>query len=449
MFDAIYNFMMVVANWFWGMPVLVILIGGGLYLTVCTDFVQFKHFGTAMKLTVGKTFGKNAEKGEGISGWQTVCAALSGTIGTGNIVGVGTAIAMGGPGAVLWMEITGLVAMCIKSCEAMTSVKYRMTLPNGGYHGGPYYMIRDGLGSKPLAWLYNIGLIPSLVIAAGVHTGSTVSAAEQMGLPGMPVFICAAVIVALVCWGGVTMLVNITDKLVPFMSALYILGGTVVILLNIGNLPNVIVQIFTGAFSGTAAVGGFAGATVSACMRYGLARGMYSNDAGNGIAGIIHAQSNAKDPVEQGLWGVFEVFMDTTIVCTFTALVILSTGQWQTGEPGSTLAINSFAAGLGPIGLYIAGCSLMLFAMSTAMSFSTFVGLQIEHQTGSRLARRVIEVLYIATMYAGAYMGIDKIIATTDFTNAILMLVNMPALCILGRSIGKDYKAFFAKVEKK
>lgn len=447
MLSKLYDAVMAATNWFWGIPVLIILIGGGIYLSACTGFVQFSHFGTAMKMTIGKTFGKNKEKVEngGVSGWQTVCAALSGTIGTGNIVGVGTAIAMGGPGAVFWMELTGCVAMCIKYCEAMMAVKYRKPKPSGGYEGGPYFYLRDGLKCKPLAIFWNIVVIPTLLLAAGVHTGSTLDAAVRLGLPRVPVLAVAVIVVALIVYGGVKVLCDVTDKLVPIMSALYILGGIAVIAVNIGNVGSAILSIFQYAFTGHSAVGGFTGAAVAATLRYGLARGMYSNDAGNGIAAVIHSQAETKEPVEQGFWGIFEVFADTIVVCTFTALVILSTGQWQSGDPGSVLAINSFGAALGQVGVVIASVSLMLFAMSTAMSFSTFVGLTAENVYG-KTAKWICEIIYLGMMVAGGMLGVDKILALTDTFNGLCILGSLVGLILMGRQIRDETNHYFNDV---
>ena len=450
MLTTLYNAVSAATDWFWGVPALVILIGGGIYLSFCTRFVQFRHFGAAMKMTIGKSFGKkrSGENGGGITGWQTVCAALSGTIGTGNIVGVGTAIAMGGPGAVLWMELTGCVAMCIKYCEAMMAVKYRKPKPEGGYAGGPYYYIRDGLKCKPLATFWNVVLIPTLLLAAAIHTGSTCDAAARLGLPRIPVLIVAVVAVALIMYGGVRALCDVTDKLVPIMSIIYLGGGLAVIALNAGNLIPAFLSIFRYAFTGHAAISGFAGAGVAATIRYGLARGMYSSDAGNGIAAIIHAQANTKEPVEQGFWGIFEVFMDTIIVCNFTALVILSTGQWQTGDQGSVLAINSFGSALGQAGLLIAAVAPMLFAMSTVMSFSTFVGLQVENVWGS-VAKKICQVIFLGMMGAGGLNGVDSILFLTDTFSGLCICGSLVALILMGGEIRRETDRYFKEVYPK
>ena len=446
MFAAIYNAISAATDWFWGAPALIILIGGGIWLTICTRFVQFRHFGAAMKMTIGKSFSKRSEQKQGgVTGWQTVCAALSGTIGTGNIVGVGTAIAMGGPGAVFWMELTGCIAMCIKYCEAMMAVKYRKPKPDGGYAGGPYYYIRDGLKCKPLAIFWNIVLIPTLLLAAAIHTGSTCDAAARLGISRVPVLVIAIIVVALIMYGGVRALCDVTDKLVPIMSIIYLGGGLVVIALNAGNIIPSIISVFAFAFTGHAAVGGFAGAAVASTIRYGLARGMYSSDAGNGIAAIIHSQANTKEPVEQGLWGIFEVFMDTIIVCNFTALVILTTGQWETGDPGSVLAINSFESALGQTGLLIAAVSLMLFAMSTVMSFSTFVGLQAENVWGSA-ARKVCQIIFLIMMAAGGMNGVDSILFLTDTFSGLCICGSLIALILMGGQIRKETDRYFNEI---
>lgn len=446
MFAAVYHAVSAATDWFWGVPALIILIGGGIWLTICTRFVQFRHFKTAMKMTIGKMFTKNKTKGEGgITGWQTVCAALSGTIGTGNIVGVGTAIAMGGPGAVFWMELTGCIAMCIKYCEAMMAVKYRRKKEDGTYAGGPYYYIRDGLKCKPLAIFWNVVLIPTLLVAAAIHTGSTCDAASRLGLPRVPVMVVTVLIVAAIMYGGVRALCDVTDKLVPIMSLLYLGSGLIVIAVNAENILPSIISVFEYAFTGHAAVGGFAGAGVAATIRYGLARGMYSSDAGNGIAAIIHSQANTKEPVEQGFWGIFEVFMDTIIVCNFTALVILTTGRWEMGDQGSVLAINSFESVLGNAGLWIAAVSLMLFAMSTVMSFSTFVGLQAENVWG-KMARNVCQVIFLAMMIAGGLEGVDSILFLTDTFSGLCICGSLVALILMGSEIRKETDRYFHEV---
>ena len=446
MFAAVYHAVSAATDWFWGVPALIVLIGGGIWLTFCTRFVQFRHFNIAMKMTIGKMFNKGKTKSEGgITRWQTVCAALSGTIGTGNIVGVGTAIAMGGPGAVFWMELTGCIAMCIKYCEAMMAVKYRRKKEDGSYAGGPYYYIRDGLKCKPLAVFWNVVLIPTLLLAAAIHTGSTCDAAARLGLPRIPVLVVAVLLVAAIMYGGVKALCDVTDKLVPIMSILYLGSGLAVIAMNAGNILPSIISIFEFAFTGHAAVSGFAGAAVAATIRYGLARGMYSSDAGNGIAAIIHAQANTKEPVEQGFWGIFEVFMDTIIVCNFTALVILTTGQWQTGDQGSVLAINSFDSTLGSAGLWIAAMSLMLFAMSTVMSFSTFVGLQAENVWGTA-ARKVCQVIFLVMMVAGGMKGVDSILFLTDTFSGLCICGSLVALILMGGEIRKETDRYFNEV---
>ena len=267
----IYNAVLAYNAWIWGIPILIILIGGGLYLSFVTGFVQVRHFPDVLKSTVGGMFNKEEMKEETgkhhgtISSFQAVSAALAAVLGTGNIVGVGTAIAAGGPGAIFWMWIVGFVAMALKYSEACVSIAVREKKPEGGYKGGANYYLSKI--NKPLGFAWSIAMIYSLITAAGVHTGSVVTACESLGIPRLVATIVVCIIIALIIFGGIQALVQITERLVPFMAAIYIIGGLAVVVLNIGNLIPAIVSIFKGAFTGTAAIGGFAGATISAAIR--------------------------------------------------------------------------------------------------------------------------------------------------------------------------------------
>lgn len=437
---AFYNAVSAFTNWVWSLPVLVILIGGGLFLTIMCDFVQFKHFGAAMKQVLGNMF-KGTSDGK-ISGWQAVTAALSATLGTGNIVGVGTAIALGGPGAVFWMWVIGMVAMALKYAEATLAVHTRSIDKDGNITGGaPRYL---GNIWKPMGIAYCICQTVAFLIAAGVHTGSVVTGAESLGLPRIASTAAVCVILALVLFGGLTMLVKITDKLVPIMAAIYLAAGLLIIILNIGNLIPALVSIFTGAFSGAAPTGGFVGATLAATIKNGCARGMYSSDAGNGSSSFIHAQANVDDPVKQGCFGLFEVFFDTIIVCTFTALVILCTGTWTTGAPGSVLAINAFNDSLGTIGNIIASLGLILFAGSTALSFCTFVGLCIDNMFHNKTVRYICQVIFVIIAFAGGTVGVDIMLMWADCANAFTVGFNTLGMCILAGTLRKMTKSYFS-----
>lgn len=438
----IYNAVSAFTNWAWSLPVLIVLIGGGLWLTIACDFVQFKHLGTVLKSTVGSMFNKGAKDHSKISGLQAVTAALSATLGTGNIVGVGTAIALGGPGAVFWMWIIGMVAMALKYAEATLSVHTRVKGEGGRWLGGaPRYL--SGIW-KPLGVAYCICQLVAYLIAAGVHTGSVVTAAESLGVPRMASTVVVCVVLAIVLFGGLLMLVKITDKLVPIMSAVYILAGLVIIVLNIGNLIPAVASIFTGAFTGAAPTGGFVGAALTATIKNGCARGMYSSDAGNGSSSFIHAQADVDDPVKQGMFGVFEVFFDTIVVCSFTALVILCTGVWTTGAAGSVLAINAFESGLGGAGRIIASLGLLLFAGSTALSFCTFVGLLIDDMFNNKVVRYISQIIFVILAFVGGTVGVDSMLLWADFANVFTITLNTVGMLMLTKLLRRLTKDFFA-----
>lgn len=438
---VIYDVCMGISNWLWSMPILVVLIGGGIYLTIMCDFVQFKHMGTVFKMTIGETFKKADKNGDGISGWQAVTAALSATLGTGNIVGVGTAIALGGPGAVFWMWVVGMVAMALKYAEATLAVATRIKDENGRWLGGAVRYLSNLW--KPLGIVFGICQLYGYMVAAGVHTGSVVGGAESLGIPRIASTIVVCIILAIVLFGGLKMLVRITDKLVPIMAGLYIAAGFIIIVLHINNLIPAIASIFAGAFTGAAATGGFAGAALAATIKNGCARGVYSSDAGNGSSSMIHAQAEVDDPVHQGFFGVFEVFFDTIIVCSFTALVILVTGVWETGDPGSVLAINAFAGTLGGVGNLIASLGLILFAGSTALAFCTFMGLMIDDMFDNKILRTGAQLVFIALAFVGGTVGVDIMLPWADFGNAFTILFNVGGMCAMAGMLHKMTKNYF------
>ena len=425
----IYNAVLAFNSWIWGIPILIILIGGGLYLSFITGFVQVRHFPTIIKSTVGSMFNKEEMKEETgkhhgtISSFQAVSAALAAVLGTGNIVGVGTAIAAGGPGAIFWMWVVGFVAMALKYSEACVSIAVREKKPEGGYKGGANYYLSKI--NKPLGFAWSIAIMYGLITAAGVHTGSVVTAAESLGVPRLVATIIVCIIIALIIFGGLQALVQITERLVPFMAAIYILAGLAVVVLNIGNLVPAFVSIFKGAFTGTAALGGFAGATVSAAIRNGCARGVYSSDAGNGQSSIAYAQSSETDPVKQG----------TRRLCT---------GVWQTGEAGSTLAITAFKSALGGAGNVIASLGLMMFAGSTVLAFCTFIGLTCENVFG-KTGRWIGQIGFVILAFVGGTVGVDILLGWADFGNAWTLTLNIIGLLCFSKQIAKWTKNYFEK----
>ncbi|MCD8010129.1 MAG: amino acid carrier protein [Lachnospiraceae bacterium] len=415
----IYNAIMTFTDWMWTLPLLILLIGGGLVITIACDFVQIKHFGFMLRTTLS---GGSKSSGEGqISGLQAMIATLANTIGTGNIVGVGSAIAIGGPGAIFWMWVIGFVAMALKYSEAVLGVATRIKDENGNWKGGANRYL--SMVWKPLGVAWAISCVFTMAIACGVHTGSITDSAETFGIPAPLVTIIFTIIVFFVIRGGVKALVSVTDKLVPIMGIVYILSGLLVIVLNISNLIPSLVLIFTDAFTGTAATGGFVGATVTVAIRNGCARGVYSNDGGNGSASILHSQADIDEPVEQGMYGIFEVFACTMVICTFTALVVLCTGAWQSGDAGSVMAINAFST-IGPIGHFVSALSLILFAASSALSMATSSGILAEDLFGKTM-KRIIQVCVIVCVFVGGIIGVDAALPWVDVCNMIMILFNV------------------------
>ena len=285
---AIYNAIMAFTGWMWTLPMLIVLIGGGLVITVACDFVQIKHFGHMLKTTFGDAAHNKDESG--ISSWSAMVATLANTIGTGNIIGVGSAIALGGPGAVFWMWVIGFIAMALKYAEALLGVYTRQKDENGQWRGGAnIYLAKIW---KPLGWIWAVSCCFGMGIGCGVHTGAITSSVATFGVQPMITTIICCVIIIAVLLGGLGALVKVTDKLVPTMAFIYMAAGAILIILNIQNFVPAFVSIFTNAFTGTAATGGFAGAALSATIKNGCARGVYSNDGGNGSASILHAQAN-------------------------------------------------------------------------------------------------------------------------------------------------------------
>ncbi len=446
--QTIYNIMIDFANWIWGWPMLIFLGLSGIFLGIRIGGIQFREFPYIMKNTIG-SMTKPGESG-GVSGFQAVSGALAATLGTGNIVGIGIGIAYGGPGAIFWMWVIGLLAMGIKYSEVLCSVKYRERSDNGEYIAGPYKYISRGLHNKFLGKILSVAyvlvMIAALLIAAGVHTGAITDAMEQVKVPRFISTSIAIGFVAIIIYGGVTRIVNFTEKLVPIMSVLYIIGCMAVIIVNIENFPKAVASIFKYAFKGHAAVGAFVGSALSLTIRWGVARGMYSNDSGNGIQSIVHGQADVKHPVDQAIWGIFEVFFSTIVVCTFSALAILSAGSWiniGTDRAGA-VAFHSFADSLGNVGVILITAAIVLFAFSTALSFGFFIENQTRGLFG-KTAGKIVQVIFLGFMGIGGIYGVAKLVQLADFLNAIQILINMTAVLMLSGVIARETKDYFKK----
>ena len=436
----------------WGPLIIILIIGTGTYLSVTTKFFSITKLGYVLKNTLLKMFSKD-DKGEGeVTAFQAVATALAATVGTGNIAGVATAIALGGPGAVFWMWLAAIMGMTTKFAEVVLAVNYREKTPDGRFVGGPMYYITNGLGKnwKWLAVIFAVfGTFASFGIGCMVQSNSVaLSAQSTFGVPVLATGIILAVLTAAVIVGGIKRIGAFTEKLVPFMAALYILGGLWLLISNVSKVPAAFALIFTNAFTGTAAVGGFTGTVMMQAIRYGVARGIFTNEAGLGSAPIAHAAATTDHPVRQGLWGVFEVFTDTIVICSITALAILVTGVWQSGESGGVLSAMAFDTGLPGIGRYIVSVGLILFAYSTILGWEYYGERCLEYLFGTKpiMAYRII---WVVVVIVGAVGGLTFMWDLADTLNGLMAFPNLVGLLMLSPVVFKLTKECFSSQKSK
>lgn len=447
--DFIMNLNSTINGFVWGPPMLFLLVGTGVYLTIGTNFFSILKLGYVLKNTLLKIFSKE-QAGEGeITPFQAVATALAATVGTGNIAGVATAIALGGPGAVFWMWVSAVFGMTTKFGEVVLSIKYRERTEDGRFVGGPMYYIANGLNMKWLATVFAVfGALAAFGIGNMVQSNSVAaSLQESFNISPLVTGLVLAVLTALVILGGIKRIGSVTEKLVPGMASIYILGAIFIIIMNGSHIPEAFGLIFGNAFTGTAAVGGFAGSTLAMAVRFGVARGVFSNEAGLGSAPIAHAASTTDHPVRQGLWGVFEVFMDTIVICTLTALAILVSGLWNTGATGAALTTQAFdEAIIG--GGYIVSIGIMLFAFSTILGWSYYGERCAEYLFGEK-AIVPYRVIWIPFVVIGAVGGLEFIWALADTMNGLMAIPNLVGVLLLSGTILKLTKEFFAGEKEK
>lgn len=449
----------------WGVPMLVLLVGAGLFLTIRSRFVQFGHFGYAMKNTLGKIFHK-AEAGKGeVTPFQAVTTALAATVGTGNIAGVTTAIVLGGPGAIFWLWITALIGMCTKYAEVLLSVKYRERNEKGDWVGGPMYYISKGLGKnwKWLAVIFSVfGALAAFGIGNAVQVGQIASSINTAIAAFAPSFggqetvnmiigIVVAIIVALVLIGGIKRLGQVTERLVPIMSVIYIIASLVVIICNIQNIGAVFGMIFKGAFDPSAVVGGVAGFSLMKCITWGVKRGVFSNEAGLGSAPIAHAASSESNPVKQGLYGIFEVFMDTIVICTLSGVTLLISGVTIPYgiDAEATTALNAAAFGTAfgnSVGSLIIAIGITLFALSTMLSWGMYGSRCCEFILGSK-SMKIYQVIFVLIVVVGATMKLDLAWSIADTLNGLMAIPNLVGLFGLSGVVIKLTRDHFKKGE--
>jgi AGCS family alanine or glycine:cation symporter len=411
----------------WGPAMLFFLVGTGVFLTFRLRFTQVFYLFKALKLVFLRPKEKNLS-GD-VSPFQALAIALSATIGTGNIAGVATAIYMGGPGSIFWMWICAFFGMASKYAETVLAVKYRRVLPDGTMQGGPMLYIEKGLGLKWLGWLFALmGSISAFGIGSMVQSNSVaVVVGETWGIPSFFTGIVLAIMTGIVIIGGIRRIGKFTEKLVPFMGVIYVFGALMILALNINKIPGALNLIIEHAFNPISATGGFAGAAVANAIRFGIARGVFSNEAGLGSAAIAHAAAKTNSPVSQGLISMTAVFFDTLIICSLTAIVILSTGVWTSGETSSALTYMAFETGLpGPGGLIVT-TGLILFAYSTMLGWAYYGEECIEYIMGLK-ARMPYRCLFCFAIAMGSFQKIDLVWNFSDIMNGAMAIPNLIGL---------------------
>ena len=469
MIESITRINSAINNVVWGWPALILLGFVGVLMTCLTKFFQLSHLGHWMKNTIGAIFKDKHVTGHTkdrtISQFQSLCTALAATVGTGNIVGVAGAIAVGGPGAVFWMWLIAFFGMMTNYSENVLGILFRRKDAEGEWHGGAMYYLRDGLGAKKgcktigavLAALFSFFcLLASFGIGNMSQVNSIVSNVHTaFGIPTIATGIFLLVAVGAVILGGLKRVASITEKLVPFMVILYLLGTLVIIFMHITTIPAIFVSIFKGAFSLKSATGGVVGAGIAAAMKMGFKRGVFSNEAGLGSSVMVHSSSNVKEPVRQGMWGIFEVFADTIVVCTLTALSILTSGLVDldtgmltaAGEAvgSNSLMSESFRMVFGPAGAAFVAIAILLFAYSTVLGWSHYGATACRFLLGDK-AVIPYRILFCVIVLAGSVMKAQLAWDISDTFNGLMMLPNLIGVLVLSPMVARCTKNYVDRI---
>ena len=439
-----------VSGFIWGPYFLIpLLVGGGIFISIRLRFVQIFGLRHAIQLISGK-YDSELDTGE-ITHFQALSAALSATIGTGNIAGVATAIAAGGPGAVFWMWVTAFFGMSLKFTSCSLAVKYRKVNADGTVSGGPMYFLSMGLGQKWLGWLFALfAMVASFGIGNMVQANSVAAPLfDNYQVPKIATGLVLAVLTALVIIGGIRRIAQVASRIVPFMTVVYLLGALLVLVLMVDKIPAAFALIFKSAFTGHSAAGGALGYTVAQAMRFGVARGVFSNESGLGSAPIAHAAARTEEPVREGLVAMLGPLVDTLIICTMTALVILVTGAWKSGLDGATLTSQAFSMALPgegqwSLGRMIVSFGLVFFAFSTLISWSYYGDRATEFIFGARSVL-IYRIVYVFLIPVGAMIQLKAVWLLSDITNGLMALPNLIGVVLLSGTVAKLTKDYFAR----
>ncbi len=446
MIEIIEKYNGIINDFIWGVPMIVLLLGTGIYFSIRLNFFQITKLKTILKTIKSKISNKNNKKDKGeISSFQAALVALGGIVGSGNIAGVATAIAAAGPGALFWMWIAAFFGMAIKFAEITLGILFRKQDKDKTYSAGPMYYLRDGVKSKFLAGFYAVMAVLSyIVIVAMVDTNTIVEAINaKCSISPWIIGIALAVIVGIVIFGGVKRLGKFSQVLVPSMGIFYILVGLTVIILNIKDVPQAFITIIKSAFTPRAAAGGFLGASVTQIIRYGLARGMYSNEAGLGSAAITHGPAQVSHPVEQSIWAPIEVFLDTILICTISGLIIVISGTWTSGESGAALMMAAFNKVLpGNIGSYLILISSFLFSF-TCLTSAGYICEECSQYLFGEKSKYIVRVLWLVFIIIGAVTSLELVWDLADTVNGFMAIPNLIGILILSNLVVKQKKDYF------
>lgn len=446
------NFLNTVASigsWIWAYPLLILIVICGLVYTFRLGFMQIRHFPYIMKQTFGNMFKKG--EGEGtVSPFQAAATALACTVGASNIVGVPIAIAFGGPGGLFWMWVCSFMGMIIKFAEIVLGIKYREKNEEGVYVSGPMYYMSKGFpnekAGKVMAWMMSFTMLIFMPFTIAAQSVSAVQSAETIGIDSMVTGIVLTVLIGIITFGGIKRIASVTDKMVPIMVVLYVLGALIVIGVNISELPGVLASVFTSAFTGHAATGGFAGAAVSAAIRYGFARGAYSTDLGMGSAAMGHAAATTDHPVRQGFWGVFEVTVSGLVICTMSGLTILCTGVWDNvaAEQSAQMPTLAFQSVFGTeVGGIVVSVALLFFVVSTLIVQVYYGERQCEFFFGTKIAK-IGKLICVLAILMGAVLNLSTIFSFLDLVLGIALFPHLIALIVMSGQVVALKNEFFS-----
>ena len=434
-------------NIVWGVPVLLLILGTGIFYTIRLGFLQFRHPILLLRETVVKAFRKKdsgqPKPGE-MTSFQAAMTSVGAIVGSGNIAGIATAIVIGGPGALVWTILAAFVGMATKFAEITLGIRYREIHEDGSVSGGAMYYLARGLKQKWLGILFSVLVIPyAFVISAVVDTNTiALSLNGQFGIPTFATGIVLALLAAIVIFGGIKRIGKASAVIAPFMGGLYVLAGIAVIVLHLPQVPAALYEIVAGAFHPSAMTGGAVG-SIFICMRYGIARGIYSNEAGLGTAAMVHCGAQVDHPVEQAVWGPVEVFLDTVLVCTVTALTIVLSGLWDSGLDGAVLTARAFEAMLpGKIGSWICIASVVLFGFTCLISFYAYAERASEYIFGPK-SKFAVKLLWIVAIFVGSQTTLGVAWDLADTINGLMIIPNLVGLLLLSGEVVKLKKEYF------